>query len=108
MSAASRRATSLWSGTQIRLPRPEAYVAAAACARSVGQESPGIEDHTARGDPPSASRRAKAAPPSYPDQAASAAPVSGLAAGAGTESCFSVVACRLGTASRSTSERVPA
>jgi hypothetical protein len=44
-----------------------------------------------------------------PDQAVSEAPESYAGGGAtGTESFFSVAACRPGTASRSTSDRVPA
>ena len=84
-------------------------MAATACATSVGQSVPGAALQTARGDPPSArwARNAGAGP--WAAQAASAAAESYAGGGtAATESFFSVAACRPGTASRSTSERVPA
>ena len=59
VSAASSRATSRWSGTQSRAPRPEARVAAAAVASRAGHDAPGSADQTARGEPPAGSAATK-------------------------------------------------
>ncbi len=65
MQAASRRATSRWSGTTRRAPRPLDSVASAATARHRGQSSPGRADQTARAAPPRRSASRKAGPVSY-------------------------------------------
>ena len=88
-------------------PGPEARVAAAAPARSAGQSAPGSAFHTARGCSPRASASTYRAA-SYSCQGPRHCSGPPPPDGAGTLSCFSTVACRGGTASRSTSDRVPA
>ena len=83
-------------------------MAAAACATSAGQSVAGAADQTARGLPPVARCRRKAGPGWWSTHAASPAAASWDQGPAGADGSFSVVAWRCGTASRSTSERVPA
>ena len=90
-------------------PAGPAYAAAVAWASSNGQSAPGGADHTARGSPPAARCFRNASAVGCSAQAASAASASkdaGRAEGPGGS--LSVVAWRGGTASRSTSLRVPA
>ena len=86
-------------------PRPDRAVATAASASRSARSSPGRQDQTARGDSPASRASRSAAPPSYGAQRVRSA---GGGPGGFGLGFLSVVAWRGGTASRSTSERVPA
>ena len=88
------------------VPRPAAAVAAAATAISAGHSGPGSADQAARAPRPADSAARNVSPAGYRAQDP-AAGTSGPAA-AGGDGLASVPACRGGTASRSTSARVPA
>ncbi len=106
VSAASTRAAARPSGTTTRAPRPEARVAATATAISSLHSGPGSAFQTARGDPPEASASTNAPPCSYRRQEAASGAFGG-GSGAGDGRC-SARALRGGTASWSTSARLPA
>ena len=74
--AACRAATSRWSGTTSRAPRPAAAVAAAASASRSAHDSPGRACHTACAARPPASASSSAGPRGYRPQ-----PVAGSAGG---------------------------
>lgn len=106
VSAASTRAAGRPAGTTTNAPRPEASVACTARAIPSAHSGPGSAVHTALGAPPEASAPKNSAPCPYRRQL----PTSGTAGGTGASpiSCASARACRGGTASCSTSARLPA
>jgi hypothetical protein len=106
VSAASTRLTARPSGTTTSAPRPEASVAPTARANSSAQPGPGSAFHTARGVPPPASDSTNAAPREYRAQDPTPG-ASGTGSGSGDGFC-SALALRGGTASCSTSARLPA
>ncbi len=104
--AASTRAAARPSGTTTSAPRPEARVAATARAISSLQAGPGRAFHTARGEPPRARLSRNAGPFSYRPQGP--APGAGGGGSGSGEGALSALALRGGTASCSTSARLPA
>ena len=113
VSAASTRATSRWSGTTSRAPRPAASAVAAATAsaarpvlvdRPAGQREPRRGRALPRGDPLQERRPGRVRRPRAGIRARR--PAAGV--GDPAASAFSAAAWRLGTARRRTSPRVPA